>query len=75
MVYWHTLGVRELISEATTTFYGSIPSRIYNIAHASAKLDGVLIPPDTTFSYLQTVGEISFRTGFREAYVIVGDKT
>nr|WP_027892101.1 VanW family protein [Calidithermus chliarophilus] len=75
VVYWHTLGVRELISEATTTFYGSIPSRIYNIAHASAKLDGVLIPPDTTFSYLQTVGEISARTGFREAYVIVGDKT
>lgn len=73
--YWYALGVRELISEATTTFYGSIPARIYNIAHASAKLDGVLIPPATTFSFLQTMGEISARTGFREAYVIVGDKT
>ncbi|WP_052606171.1 VanW family protein [Calidithermus timidus] len=73
--YWYALGVRELISEATTTFYGSIPARIYNIAHASAKLDGVLIPPNTTFSFLQTIGEISVRTGFREAYVIVGDKT
>jgi vancomycin resistance protein YoaR len=73
--YWYALGVRELISEATTTFYGSIPARIHNIAHASAKLDGVLIPPATTFSFLQTIGEISTRTGFREAYVIVGDKT
>lgn len=75
VAYWYALGVRELISEATTTFYGSIPSRIYNIAHASAKLDGVLIPPATTFSFLKTMGEISARTGFREAYVIVGDKT
>jgi vancomycin resistance protein YoaR len=72
---FYNLGIRELLSEGQTNFYGSIPSRIHNIHLTTSRFEGVIIEPGEIFSFLKTVGEISLRTGFQEAFVIIGDKT
>lgn len=72
---FYRLGIRELLSEGQTNFYGSIHSRIHNIRLTTSRFEGVIIEPGETFSFLKTVGEISLRTGFQEAFVIIGDKT
>jgi vancomycin resistance protein YoaR len=64
-----------MISEATTRFYGSSRERIHNIALGAARLNGVMIAPGQTFSFARSMGEVSERTGFKPAFVIMGDKT
>lgn len=71
----NNLGIKELIGEGKSTFYGSIPNRAYNIGHAAGKLNGVLVKPGETFSFNKTIGDISSLTGYKQAYVISGGKT
>jgi vancomycin resistance protein YoaR len=73
--YNRQLGIRQMISEATTRFYGSSRERIHNIALGAARLNGVMIAPGQTFSFARSMGEVSERTGFKPAFVIMGDKT
>ena len=40
-----SLGIKELVSEATTYFKGSTESRMQNIALAASKFNGVVVPP------------------------------
>jgi len=68
-------GIKELIGRGYSEFPGSISGRIHNIALAAAKLNGVLIPPGTTFSFNDTVGDISAATGYQSAYIIKDGKT
>lgn len=75
VAYFYGIGVRELISEATTTFFGSTPERIFNLTLASSKLNGIFIPQGQVFSFAKAVGEISEQAGYKDAFVIVGDKT
>ncbi|MGQ9754134.1 MAG: VanW family protein [Thermaceae bacterium] len=70
----YALGVREHLATGETDFRGSHPNRVYNIRLASSRLDGLLIPPGP-FSFNQAVGEVSKEAGYKEAYVIVGDRT
>jgi vancomycin resistance protein YoaR len=69
------LGIKELLGQGISYFRGSIASRIHNIQLASSKLNGVLIPPGETFSFNQTLGEVSKETGYQEAYVIKEGRT
>lgn len=69
------LGIKELIGIGNSTFKHSISSRVFNIAHAAAKLNGILIKPGETFSFVNTLGDISTLTGYKQAYVIQGDQT
>lgn len=69
------LGIKEIIGVGSSTFRGSISSRVYNVAHAAAKLNGVLIKPGETFSFVSTLGDISALTGYKQAYVIQGNQT
>lgn len=69
------LGIKEIIGVGTSTFRGSIPSRVFNVAHAAGKLNGVLIKPGETFSFVNTLGDISALTGYKQAYVIQGNQT
>jgi vancomycin resistance protein YoaR len=73
--YYRQLGIRQMISEATTRFWGSSRERIHNIGVGAARLNGVMIAPGQTFSFARAMGEVSERTGFKSAFVIVGDKT
>lgn len=71
----NNLGIKELLGRGYSTYRGSIPGRIHNVALTASKLNGVLIPPGEVFSFNQTVGEISRATGYQSAYIISGGRT
>jgi vancomycin resistance protein YoaR len=68
-------GIKELIGRGYSEFPGSIPGRIHNVALAASILNGVLIPPGATFSFNDTVGDISAATGYQSAYIIKDGRT
>lgn len=70
----HALGVREHLATGETDFRGSSPARTHNLLLASSKLDGLLIPPGR-FSFNEALGPVTEEEGYREAFVIVGDRT
>lgn len=69
------LGIVEPIGSGTSRFAGSIPNRVHNVSLAASRVNGVLVPPNETFSLVKTLGDISRLTGYKEAYVIEGGKT
>ncbi|RME71642.1 MAG: hypothetical protein D6784_14860 [Chloroflexi bacterium] len=69
------LGIKELVSEATTYFKGSSAGRVYNIALAASKFDGVVIPPGEIFSFNRYLGPVTKEAGFDESLIIYGDRT
>ncbi len=71
----NSLGIKELLGRGISNFAGSIPNRIYNIELTASKINGVLIPPGQTFSFNQTIGDITAATGFKQAYVIKEGRT
>ncbi|HUD44144.1 MAG TPA: VanW family protein [Patescibacteria group bacterium] len=68
-------GIKELISSGTSLFAGSTDSRVYNIGLAASRLNGVLVPPNTVFSFDQSVGDISSLSGYKQAYIISNGHT
>lgn len=71
----NNFGITELLGSGVSFFRGSITGRIHNIALAAARINGVLIAPGETFSFNQTVGDISAATGYKQAYVIKEGRT
>lgn len=71
----NTLGIKELIGHGESTYYHSIPGRVFNVNLAASKINGTLVKPGDTFSFNQTIGDISKVTGFKEAYIIENGKT
>jgi vancomycin resistance protein YoaR len=69
------LGISERIGVGTSTYHGSIASRVHNVALAAARLNGTLIKPGEEFSFNGAVGEISAATGYQAAYIISGGRT
>jgi vancomycin resistance protein YoaR len=69
------LGIQELIGRGTSRFRGSIPSRIHNVDLAANRLNGILIKPGETFSFNESLGDVSKFTGYQEAYIIRDGKT
>jgi len=69
------LGIKELIGQGTSLFQHSIENRVFNVNLAASRLNGSLIPPGKTFSFDQTVGDISSLSGYKQAYVIENGKT
>ncbi|GAA6741779.1 VanW family protein [Thermus oshimai] len=67
-------GVREHLATGETGFRGSSPERVHNIKTAAGFLDGLLIPKGV-FSFNRALGPITEERGFKEAFVIVGDRT
>lgn len=68
-------GIKELIGRGVSNFAGSITNRIFNVNHAAAKINGILISPGEEFSFVNTVGDISAATGYKQAYVIKSGRT
>jgi vancomycin resistance protein YoaR len=64
-----------LISEATTTYYGSSRERMINVATATGKLDGYVVPAGQEFNFNEAVGPIELESGFAEALVISAGRT
>lgn len=71
----NTLGIKELLGRGESWFSGSIDNRIFNIQKATEQLNGVLVAPGEDFSFNKVIGEISSKTGYKQAYVISGGKT
>lgn len=71
----NNLGIKEIIGSGTSRFAGSISSRIFNINLAASRIDGSLIAPGGTFSFNNTVGDISSTSGYQQAYVIQNGQT
>ncbi len=69
------MGIKELIGRGTSTYYHSIPSRVYNVNLAASRINGTLVAPGETFSFNQTLGDVSKLTGYKEAYIISEGKT
>jgi vancomycin resistance protein YoaR len=69
------LGIRDLVSEQTTYFYGSDAARIQNISASAARFNGLLVAPGETFSAAKALGDISLDNGYAEAWIIYGDQT
>ncbi len=69
------MGIRELIGRGTSTYYHSIPSRVHNVVLAASKINGTLVAPGETFSFNQTLGDVSEFTGYQQAYIISEGKT
>jgi vancomycin resistance protein YoaR len=71
----NNLGIQKLLGQGVSYFRGSIASRIHNIQLASSRLNGLLIPPGETFSFNQSLGEVSPATGYQQAYIIKEGRT
>jgi vancomycin resistance protein YoaR len=71
----NTFGIEELIGEGNSDYTHSIPQRIHNLLLGTSKFNGVLIPKGATFSFNETVGDISSSTGYQPAYIIKEGKT
>jgi vancomycin resistance protein YoaR len=71
----NNLGIKELVGRGVSHFTGSIASRIHNISLASSKFNGILIAPGDTFSFNNTLGDVSAFTGYQQAYIIQDGKT
>ena len=70
-----TYGIYALLGEGKSTFKNSIRGRINNLTLAASRTDGVLVPPGSTYSMNNTIGEISGRTGYDTAYIIQNGRT
>ena len=70
-----SLGIHELVSESTSYYQGSSWGRIHNVGLAAARFDGLLIPPDSVFSFNEYVGDISLEEGYKETLIIVDGAT
>lgn len=71
----NSLGIKELIGVGKSTYLHSIPGRVFNVALAASRIDGTLVFPGQTFSFNETLGDVSKFTGYKEAYIISGGKT
>jgi vancomycin resistance protein YoaR len=69
------LGIKEIIGFGESEYDHSIPNRIHNVAITAERVNDIIIPPGTEFSFNKTLGDVSAATGYRSAYVIKNGKT
>ncbi len=70
----NTLGISEIIGEATTTYTTSTANRRANIKHGAEKLNGLLIAPGETVSLLSQLRPFTIEDGYFPELVIKGDE-
>jgi vancomycin resistance protein YoaR len=68
----NSLGITDIIGVGISSFKGSHPNRIKNIAHAVERLNGVLIKPDEEFSANHYAGPYTYENGYVPELVIKG---
>jgi vancomycin resistance protein YoaR len=69
------LGIGELVGEGRSSFEGSADYRITNIKAGAARINGVLIPPGSEFSFNTQLGEVDDSNGFVKGYAVIGQRT
>lgn len=71
----NNLGIKELIGRGSSTYFHSIPGRVFNVSLATSRINGVLVKPGDTFSFNNALGDVSQFTGYQQAYIISEGKT
>lgn len=66
----NNLGIKELLGRGVSYYSHSIPNRVHNVDLTASRINGAIIKPGDTFSFDQTVGDISRDTGYLAAYII-----
>lgn len=64
------LGIRELIEQASTPYDVGTAERRFNVELAASRLHGVVVAPGEVFSFNDEVGEVSYRSGYKQGYGI-----
>lgn len=64
------LGVTTLLASGESDFRGSPKNRTQNINVGASRYHGVLLPPNTEFSFLQHLGPVDAEHGFKQELVI-----
>ncbi|MBI3255440.1 MAG: VanW family protein [Candidatus Andersenbacteria bacterium] len=64
------LGIDQLIAKGETDFKGSPKNRIHNIEVGTSRYHGLLIPPNSEFSFLEFLGPVDGEHGFKPELVI-----
>ncbi len=70
-----SLGITELVAQATTYYLGSTSARQQNVAEAASRFHGIVIGPGEEFSFNEWLGDVSIDSGFEESFIIVGGRT
>lgn len=70
-----TLGLKELIGRATTSYTGSPDNRRHNIANGTRFLAGKLVKPASEFSVVAALGAVDGTTGYLPELVIKENRT
>ncbi len=70
-----SLGITGLVQSYTSYFRGSGAARLQNIQAAAKPFYGLLVPPNSTFSMGDAIGDISLDNGYAEALIIYNGKT
>ncbi len=70
-----TLGITTRVGRGVSNFAGSDSARAKNIAVAAGYLDNTIVGPGETFSFLDSIGEISAARGYKDGYVILAEET
>jgi vancomycin resistance protein YoaR len=70
-----SLGIGELVGEGRSSFAGSAEYRITNIKAGAARINGVLIPPGSEFSFNTQLGDVDDKNGFVQGYAVIGQRT
>jgi vancomycin resistance protein YoaR len=69
------LGLTEQLSSGESDFVGSPKNRVHNITVGASKYHGLLIPPNTEFSFNEFLGPVNAATGFKPELVIKSNVT
>ena len=69
------LGIKELVAEATTYYWGSTQNRRRNIEVGAGKLNGIIVAPGEEFAFNHYLGDIRPEAGFVDGAVIFGGRT
>ena len=71
----NNLGINELLGQGVSTFNHSSATRNVNVKKGSSIVNNILVAPDTTFSFVKNLGEVSLKNGYTNAYIIREGKT
>ena len=71
----NNLGINEIIGFGESWYYHSIPTRIHNVSITADRVDKIILKPGQSFSFNQSLGEVSEKTGYQSAYIIQDGQT
>lgn len=70
-----SFGITSLIGEGRSDFSGSSQDRIFNIRFGLEKFHGTLIKPGEEFSFVNILGEVDEKNGWKPELVIRNNRT